>query len=91
LGARGKLPQGAPGVTPQQRDLIGPAFGTTTGPDDKDRPNTGGTASPNTSDPNNDLGDDLPGRRLGGHGGEPGPSFREQFYLWLGIDPEIAY
>jgi hypothetical protein len=91
LGARGKLPQGAPGVTYQQRDLVGSAFGTTTGPDDKDRPNTGGTTNRNTSDPNNDLGDDLPGRRLGGQGGEPGPSFRELFYLWPGVDPEIAH
>jgi len=64
LGTIGKLSKGAPGVTQQEMDLVGAAFGTTTGADDKDRPNTGGRPSTNTSDPNRDLGNDVGGRRM---------------------------
>jgi hypothetical protein len=71
--------------------LVGRAFGTTTGPDDKARPNTGATGNPSTSDPNNELGDDLPGRRMRGQGGESRFGFREVLYRWLGIDPEITH
>lgn len=92
VGAAGKLSRPAPGVTPQEKDLVGPAIGTATGPDDKERPNVG-HPSQTTSDPNNDLGDDLPGnRRRGfGAGGESTVGFREVFYQWLGIDPGITY
>jgi hypothetical protein len=62
LGPRGKLPKGTPGVTQQQKDLVGNAVGTTTGADDKERPSTGSRSS-NASNSNGDLGD-VGGRRM---------------------------
>lgn len=57
LGARAHLAKAPRGLTQQQKDFVGPAFATTTGADDKERPATGGTSGkPSTNDLDNDVG-----------------------------------
>jgi hypothetical protein len=90
LGAAGKLSKPLHGVTPQEKDFVGPAVGSTTGADDKDRPNVSHPGH-TSSDSSNDLGNDLPGNRLRGQGGESMVSLSVLLYQRLGIDPGIAY
>jgi len=90
LGAAGKLSKPLHGVTPQEKDFVGPAIGSTTGADDKDRPNVNHPGH-TSSDSSNDLGNDLPGNRLRGQGGESMVSLGVLLYQRLGVDPGIAY
>ena len=85
----GKLPGHMLGVTPQEQDLVGPLIGTTTGPDDKERPKTGGSSSQNTANPNGDLCRELPNFGVGG--GECPFGLGELLNQLLGINPEIPW
>ncbi|MEW6364524.1 MAG: hypothetical protein AB1714_07780 [Acidobacteriota bacterium] len=82
-GARGSdigthRPEGLRGITQQEIDLFGPAIRKETGPDDKDRPETGSTSG---SQAPGDLGDDIGGRGISslrrGGGGEAGPLWKD--------------
>ncbi|OHB75708.1 MAG: hypothetical protein A2W31_09860 [Planctomycetes bacterium RBG_16_64_10] len=87
----GTMPQKIRGVTPRELDFVGPAIATTSGADDKDRPDIGDRPEGDAASPNDDLGNDLPGDRTVGTGGEAANPFRELFYKMLGIDPDIVY
>ncbi|MBI2839920.1 MAG: hypothetical protein HYX75_16520 [Acidobacteria bacterium] len=57
LGARAHLPEAPRGVTPQQKDFVGPAFAKTSGADDKERPAVGATSGrPSSNDLHGDVG-----------------------------------
>jgi hypothetical protein len=76
VGARNRLPR-HPRITQQQRDLVGRAFGTATGADDKERPVVGGTSGSVSTNPSESRADDVGGLhapRPGG-GGEAGSAF----------------
>ena len=76
-----------PGVTQQDVDLVGPAFARPAGPDDEERPATGGTSGTVSQDPLNSSTDDVGARRLrrSGGGGEAGSALEallKRLGLW---------
>jgi hypothetical protein len=81
-----------PGVTQQDADLVGPAFGTTTGADDKERPNTGGTSGTVADDPAVSRADDVGGGNLRRSGGgrvdlSAGVELLKKLGLWRKFQP----
>ena len=66
-----------PGVTNQDADLVGRAFGKTTGADDKERPVTGGTSGSVSGNPSESRANDVGGLHVPrpGGGGEGGSAF----------------
>lgn len=81
------------GVSQQEKDLIGPAFGTTTGADDEERPAVGGTSgtvATNTSESRaNDVGGtNAPRRSSGGSVGRfAGEELLRKLGLWEKLKP----
>ncbi len=62
IGASGRIPKGSPDNRSGIQQMVQPGinlFSTTTGVDDKERPNTGSSTTSNSAE-GNDLGDDLP-------------------------------
>jgi hypothetical protein len=73
-------------ITQQQKDLVGPLVGTTTGADDKDRPRTGARSGSVAGDPTESRANDIGGHRKPGFGGggEAGSAF-ESLMRKLGL------
>ena len=70
IGGSGRIPKGSPDNRSGIQQIVQPGinlFPTTTGADDKERPNTGSSVVSNSTT-GNDLGDDLP-YHLSGNGG----------------------
>jgi hypothetical protein len=89
VGAAGMLEKyKVKGKTQQEKDLVGPAFGTTTGPDDKERPATGGTSGSVSTDPFDSGADDVGGAGVRGRrsgGGSVDVSAAEELLKALGL------
>jgi hypothetical protein len=87
LGARKVRQARPPGVTQQDVDLVGPAFARPAGPDDEERPATGGTSGTVSQDPLGSAANDVGARRLlrSGGGGEAGSALEallKRLGLW---------